>query len=434
MSQSNQFHQVGYEHYLKAPKRPPSHPPQGESMIQPGIGGALLEKLQSPMVATGALLAAGVLFAGVIIATYPSSPSEQQPVPVIKADLRPIREVPQERGGMNIPHRDSTVLARVGQAPLSENSGEETIENLLAPSSNVENLISKEDAINNAMASSPMIPLDELESQSLQAPNAQELVSASSNAVSDQTASVQQRLVVEPKPLLPAQVSNVENNAVEGATGAVEMSANDVRQSFEKPFEVKEPAPQPQNLLQKIGSNDGQVDTLAQFEQVTAEAAQARKPSFASKVAQAQSQLATPTTSSAPVAAQQSEDTIDYVRSVLSQGGVEKIDSQGQAKALNDVESAAGVAAPVVPKAIASGTYYVQLASITDKARAATEWSKMQASYSPLGGADYRVQEANLSSGTFYRIQAGPMSKDSADKICDALKAAGKPGGCLVVK
>ena len=58
----------------------------------------------------------------------------------------------------------------------------------------------------------------------------------------------------------------------------------------------------------------------------------------------------------------------------------------------------------------------------------------MKAKYNVLSQEKFRVQEASVNSGTFYRIQAGPMSKANANNICDSLKQAGKPGGCLVVK
>ncbi len=83
---------------------------------------------------------------------------------------------------------------------------------------------------------------------------------------------------------------------------------------------------------------------------------------------------------------------------------------------------------------IKAGLFFVQLASITDPARAGSEWVKMQKKYGVLSTSKFRVQEASLPSGTFYRIQAGPMSKSSADEICASLKASKKPGGCLVVK
>lgn len=90
-------------------------------------------------------------------------------------------------------------------------------------------------------------------------------------------------------------------------------------------------------------------------------------------------------------------------------------------------EPAAGTTAAKVT----SGTWFVQLASVKDTAGAASEYKKMQAKYAGLSGIEYRTQRADLAKGTFYRIQAGPMSKDSAASICNGIKAKG--GSCLVV-
>ena len=92
------------------------------------------------------------------------------------------------------------------------------------------------------------------------------------------------------------------------------------------------------------------------------------------------------------------------------------------------VEPAAGTTvAKVTP-----GGSYVQLASVKDASGADREYKKMQAKYSALSGVQYRTQEANLGAkGTFHRIQAGPMSKESASKVCASIKSSG--GSCLVV-
>lgn len=93
------------------------------------------------------------------------------------------------------------------------------------------------------------------------------------------------------------------------------------------------------------------------------------------------------------------------------------------------IESAAGTTAA---KTVAAGGYYIQLASVKDTSGAASEYKKLQAKYSGLSGIDYRTQKADLAKGTFYRIQAGPMSKDDATRICNQIKQADK-NGCLVV-
>lgn len=88
------------------------------------------------------------------------------------------------------------------------------------------------------------------------------------------------------------------------------------------------------------------------------------------------------------------------------------------------------------PKAepIVAGDFYVQLASVKSNAAAKDEWDKFVLKYSPLlDGASHRIETADLGAkGTFYRIQAGSMSKLNADNICNGIKSKG--GSCLVKK
>lgn len=105
---------------------------------------------------------------------------------------------------------------------------------------------------------------------------------------------------------------------------------------------------------------------------------------------------------------------------------VEKVEAEKAAKA----EPAAGSTAAA---GVSPGGAYVQLASVKSVAGAAGEYKKLQAKYSGLSGLKFRTQEANLGAkGTFHRIQAGPMSKDDATRICNDIKKT-TPGGCLVV-
>lgn len=123
----------------------------------------------------------------------------------------------------------------------------------------------------------------------------------------------------------------------------------------------------------------------------------------------------------APVVAK--ADPVPSPVPVAKSASVKKEEAASVAK----TEPAAGTTAAKVT----AGTWFVQLASVKDTAGAATEYKKMQAKYSGLGGVDYRTQRADLAKGTFYRIQAGPMSKDSATSVCNGIKAGG--GSCLVV-
>ncbi|MFA5591700.1 MAG: SPOR domain-containing protein [Micavibrio sp.] len=101
------------------------------------------------------------------------------------------------------------------------------------------------------------------------------------------------------------------------------------------------------------------------------------------------------------------------------------------AKDAAKIESAAGAAATA--KAVQPGGYYIQLASVRSTAGVEGEWKKLQAKYGSLGALRYRTQQANLGDkGIFHRIQAGPVSKDDATRICNEIKKT-TPGGCLVV-
>jgi len=87
----------------------------------------------------------------------------------------------------------------------------------------------------------------------------------------------------------------------------------------------------------------------------------------------------------------------------------------------------------VKPKPVGKGNAYIQLASVKSDADAKTKWAQLKSSYASLKPLTLRVQKADLGAkGIFYRVQAGPMSGDSAVSTCSKIKSAG--GGCLVVK
>lgn len=81
----------------------------------------------------------------------------------------------------------------------------------------------------------------------------------------------------------------------------------------------------------------------------------------------------------------------------------------------------------------ATGSRYIQLASVKSQADANAKWTKMQGQFSSLKPLTSRVQKADLGAkGIFYRLQAGPLLADEAKTICATVKA-GK-GDCLLVK
>ncbi|MCB1531026.1 MAG: SPOR domain-containing protein [Rhodospirillales bacterium] len=105
---------------------------------------------------------------------------------------------------------------------------------------------------------------------------------------------------------------------------------------------------------------------------------------------------------------------------------VETEESVSSAPSPSQIEPAAG--------GPAAGSFYVQLGSVKSSDGAESEWKKIRAKYSSeLSGYSHRVQRADLGDkGVFYRIQAGPVSKESASSTCRSIQQV-TPGGCLVV-
>ncbi len=141
-----------------------------------------------------------------------------------------------------------------------------------------------------------------------------------------------------------------------------------------------------------------------------------------------------------------SPETLAFVRSVLDDEAAEPATPQATplqreqrptASASTETELAKVAPASGAAKTTASaivGNYFVQLSSIREESIAPKEWAKLQNTYPSLQGMKYRVQEANLGErGIYYRIQAGPFSKEEASSICGKIEAQ-KSGGCLVVK
>lgn len=115
----------------------------------------------------------------------------------------------------------------------------------------------------------------------------------------------------------------------------------------------------------------------------------------------------------------------------LSTASNESVSMNEAAKLVSQLDPAAG-AASVVPQV---GDYYIQVGSVRSADGAEGEWKKIQQKYrSALNGYSHRVERADLGAkGVFYRIQAGPVSRDAANTACNNIKQK-TPGGCWIVK
>ncbi len=354
MTKDNHFQQYGYDHYLKSPKRPQAIEDEGGSRFGPGL-------------TTAALLLVGAVFAGVIVMSYPSGNSRRGEIPIVKADLRPIKSEPEERGGMDIPNSESTILARVGEAPIQ--GDREEIENLLE--SPDEAMPSKQESLGEQVyrsAEGEVTPEDVM----------QKIDETSQQAAATEPASGE---AVDPMTLHRAGTSPETKDFVQSVLQKEKSEGAPSAPAIEE-AEIVPPAPPAMEIKQA---------EIKQAEDDPVEAAPA--PAEAENLATG-------------------EDT---------------------AEQMSQIEPTSGLTSAPKFKAT-SGTYYVQLASIQNREATEKEWRKLQKKYGAyISEMKYRVQEASLDRGTFYRIQAGPVSKESAEEICREVKAI-TPGGCLVVK
>jgi len=89
---------------------------------------------RSPLFAVGMVAVTVAVLAGVLWYSYPKAAADQElrAVPIVRADAGPIKIIPADPGGMDIPYRDSTVFDTL-RASREEN-GPDRIENLLPES------------------------------------------------------------------------------------------------------------------------------------------------------------------------------------------------------------------------------------------------------------------------------------------------------------
>ena len=373
MNQNN-FQQYGYDHYDQPPS---AGSPQKKGLVEKIFGQKIATRVKNPLFATAALLLTGAAFAAIIVVTYPNA--QQEDVPVIKAEEMAYKEAPATQGGMDIPYRDSTVFTTMRSGQLNESA---PVENLLEQQDPAERFAVLEEEAEDAL---DFDITEEVGATEPAAGDAEETSTTLNEAVEqDETTAAADVKAVE--------IKKIEQK-VEKISGAEIAGIETDDAQTQRPQKLHAPASSPETLafVRSVLDKKDTKNVLGQP---------------ATNVASATTQPAVPP-AAAPV-----EDV--------------------SAAALSSIEPSAGAATGIQ---IHPGHFYVQLASVTSPDGAEKEWGKLLKTYGLyLQGVSHRVQEANLGPrGTFYRVQAGPMNKDSATEICNAIKAQ-KPGACLVVK
>jgi hypothetical protein len=80
-------------------------------------------------------------------------------------------------------------------------------------------------------------------------------------------------------------------------------------------------------------------------------------------------------------------------------------------------------------------THFVQLASTPDRRASQAHWDKLRGEFPAiLGGQPVRFFDIEIEGrGTFTRVQLGPYERSRATSLCSDLDAAGYRGGCIVL-
>ena len=317
--------------------------------------------------------------------------SDVKNIPIIRADSEPYKVDPDEPGGMQMPHKDSTIFSSLNSDP-DEDRG---IENLLAETDEEKPMPRSQ--LFAGLNTEPNADLQDEETQEtpLDKPLtevAQQVAETSSEKVNllEDCADNEIEIPKKVEPILPSSDEEAaKQKLIEEAKIEAEKAQALIKEK-EAEIAKKAKAEQEKAAQEKAQQEKAQQEKIAQ-EKIAKEKAAAEK---AKKAAQ------------------------------------EKAAAEKAAKA----KEAAVVVAPAPEVVVGTGDYYVQLASVQDRARTDTEWGKLQSKYgTTLSGYKYRVETANLAKGTYYRIQAGPVSKAQATTTCNAIKRK-DPNGCLIKK
>lgn len=293
---------------------------------------------------------------------------DSRPVPLIQADARPFKTVPEDRGGMDVPHQDSTVFN-----VLNSDTGN-------APSV--------------ADAQVRVLKDEDFEDEDGQVSKARLFAGFNTTLAREDEESDP-----EPESLFPAKSST--GRADSGVPATIQKQGETVIVRADVPA-----APEETDDLPVIGRGGTPEHSLKE------------------------TKTALPVVPVTPPKKTPEPKPVASPRPVKS--STPKV-AKSSANTAAKTEPSAGAATKAAAKA--GQNYYVQVGSVKSLDGAKGEWKRLRAAFSDaLGSSDVRYNRADLGArGVFFRIQAGPMSKDQAQAACDKIQSK-KPGACLVAR
>ena len=339
---------------------------------------------------------------------------------VILADKSPVKSVPENPGGKQVPNQDKAVYDRV-QGKTSEDLKQGS-------------LIQQNDVPMNVAEKT-------LENDPSVTPDATQPPAADAAAAATDPASADARL--------PADTSAQK---LAGQEDTAALTPRKVKTMIVLPNGtlVAREEPAPQATTPALSPSDAQPLQKADAQTPANSAAQASAPAPATDASQAAQPTANPPVDtavavktskpvvSAPVPVPRPvEQPVNIVGTVSQKGKVTPAPTADQAvasAATTPAKAPAPEPAAAAPAAapVAGGAYVIQIASLPSQAEAEKSFANLSKKFSSvIGGKSSDIRAASVSGkGTFYRVRVVAGTKDQAIALCERYRAAG--GSCLV--
>ncbi|MET3612803.1 hypothetical protein ABID16_001108 [Rhizobium aquaticum] len=329
---------------------------------------------------------------------------------VIMADKSPIKEVPDEPGGKQVPNQDKAVYDRVAGKSAEVVKQGSLIANAEEPVNVAEKTLGDEAAVPQGAQAPGVSDASAANDTDARLPATPSQPAADGQAPNESVSPRKVKtMIVLPNGTLVAR----ETNAPATPTPQAKPTAADAAMTAPAAT-AKVEASQPAATITPAAGN------TAPASQPTADKAPATKP------------VATPVPKARPA-----DQPVNVVGTVTQRGNTitqpnlpaEKPAAQ-QAAATKPVQQQP-TAVPAASNAPA-GSYVIQIASLPSEAEAQKSYSNLSAKFSSvIGGKSPDIKPAEIpGKGTYYRLRVVAGSKDEAIALCARYKAAG--GSCLV--
>lgn len=340
--------------------------------------------------------ALAVVVGAVIWYAYPKEKEgvDQISAPILRADTTPYKIVPDDPGGMEIPHMDSTIYETL-QARKSMERGEKVMASAELPFAKDKIFSEIEPAAGTAKKVNKTSKVLDLTEVSMDKPD---------------------------MPNTVVNVDGVENDEFINRARSLEdiiVKYVDVSKDVHSSEFDKKTQPKIIDLTENMGWDVKKPASDKAFKTVGVSTQQeAPSPKMTSQVKKM-----------SPMAAVKPLRKPANIAKTTQKAGI-------IATRLSTIEPVAGSAKTKAPRINLMGDgYRIQLGSLRSETGARILWQDMQNKFpTHLSSLNLYIQKVDLGErGMYFRVQAGPLEQIQAQAICDVIKTR-RPGGCLVIR